>query len=67
MGRLADPVIMLLVGVWATGVGYGRLPMPGAGPSGGVPGWFQRNARWMGPALVAIALVLVGDAVARGP
>jgi hypothetical protein len=57
-----DEFIMLCVGLWTAGVGFGFLPFPGrteAKP--GQQAWWVHvvpHFRWMGPLLMAIAVVL---------
>jgi hypothetical protein len=57
LARHIDSIIMLGVGIWVTGVGLGlvRFPTEGAPP---FARWFRRNARWIGPLIMAIALLL---------
>ena len=54
-----DEIIMLAAGAWMTLVGFGYLQLPTG--SGVAPPWVQTLAghfNWMGPLLVAIALLL---------
>ena len=60
-----DQIIMCLVGAWATGVGYGLLPMPGKDEAAKAQ-WRSRFGKLLqviGPLLIAIALIL---ALAQG-
>jgi hypothetical protein len=53
-------MIMFLVGVYATGVGYGWLPSPARGPSAAE--WQRRFLplfRLIGPGLLVISIVLL--------
>lgn len=55
-----DQIIMFLVGVWATGVGYGFLPALGK-DAAAQEQWkarFGKLFKFIGPALIVIALVL---------
>jgi hypothetical protein len=55
-----DEFIMICVGIWMSGVGYGFLQMPSQPQAGPQPWWAQipRHFKWMGPLLVVIAVVL---------
>jgi hypothetical protein len=58
LAKYVDAVIMLALGIWVSGVALGWFAVP----RGNLPvfvGWFERNARWIGPLLIAIAVVLV--------
>ncbi|WP_309082851.1 hypothetical protein [Chelativorans sp.] len=53
-----DEFIMLCVGLWMTGVGFGFLSVP---TNPGRPAWqthLIRQFKWMGPLLLIIAVVL---------
>jgi hypothetical protein len=61
MARYVDQLIMLLVGVYASGVGFGWFPSPAKGPK--AADWNTRFGRYfkiIGPLLVLIALALAG-------
>jgi fucose permease len=54
-----DEFIMFCAGLWMTAVGLGYLPLPGNAAN--QPPWVTRLAghfKWMGPLLLAIAIVL---------
>ena len=54
-----DEIIMLAAGAWMTLVGFGYLQLPTG--NGATPPWVKTIAghfNWMGPLLVAIALLL---------
>ena len=54
-----DEIIMLAAGAWMTLVGFGYLQLPTG--NGATPPWARTLAghfNWMGPLLVAIALLL---------
>lgn len=54
-----DEFIMFCAGLWMTAVGLGYLPLPG-NPAA-QPAWVSKLAghfRWMGPLLLAIAIIL---------
>jgi len=56
-----DQIIMFLVGVWATGVGYGFLPALGK-DAAAKEQWkarFEKLFKVIGPLLMAIAVALV--------
>ena len=53
-----DGLIMLAVGVWATGVGYGKFAFKvNRNPRMGA--LFVRHSRWAGPLEMLIALTLI--------
>jgi hypothetical protein len=58
IARHIDSLTMLGVGLWTTAVGFRVVALDPEDRSAYVR-WFKRNARWMGPALVVIALVLL--------
>lgn len=63
MARYIDQIIMLIVGIYTTGVGFGWFPSPAKGPKAAA--WQHRYGRLfklLGPALILIA---VGLAVAQ--
>ncbi|MEI5681836.1 hypothetical protein G6N74_25945 [Mesorhizobium sp. CGMCC 1.15528] len=54
-----DQIIMFCAGIWITAVGFGYLPLPGNATT--QPPWVSTIAghfKWMGPLLLAIAVVL---------
>lgn len=54
-----DQIIMFCAGVWMTAVGFGYLHLPGNATTH--PTWVTtvaRHFKWMGPLLMAIAIVL---------
>lgn len=55
-----DEFIMVCVGIWMTGVGFGFFQNPFQAPPGPQPWWVTvaRQFKWMGPLLIAIAIVL---------
>ncbi|MGZ2422408.1 hypothetical protein ACVIRM_001370 [Rhizobium laguerreae] len=50
-----DEIIMFCAGLWMTSVGFGYLPFPGK-PANRPP--LVRHFKWMGPLLLAIAIIL---------
>ncbi|MBB4276043.1 hypothetical protein [Rhizobium mongolense] len=50
-----DEFIMFCAGLWVTSVGYGYLPLS-RNPANRSP--VVRHFKWMGPLLLAIAIVL---------
>ncbi|MBY5341828.1 hypothetical protein ACC713_03655 [Rhizobium johnstonii] len=50
-----DEIIMFCAGLWMTSVGFDYLPYPGK-PASRPP--LLRHFKWMGPLLLAIAIVL---------
>lgn len=58
LAKHIDSLVMLAVGLWTTAAGFRIVALDGEGRSAYIR-WFKRNARWMGPALVVIALVLL--------
>jgi hypothetical protein len=50
-----DEIIMFCAGLWMASVGFGYLPFPG-NPANRPP--VVRHFKWMGPLLIAIAIVL---------
>lgn len=55
-----DQIIMFIVGVWATSVGYGFLPALGK-DAAAQEQWkakFGKQFKFIGPALVVVALAL---------
>lgn len=56
-----DEIIMAVVAVWMTGVGFGWFASPFHPRPGQQQGWWtniDKHFRWMGPLLLAIAIVL---------
>jgi hypothetical protein len=55
-----DEFIMVCVGIWMTGVGFGFFASPFQAPPGPQPWWMTvaRHFKWMGPLLIVIAVVL---------
>jgi hypothetical protein len=56
-----DEFIMVCVGVWMSGVGFGFLQSPFQPPPVGPQPWWMTlvsHFKWMGPLLIAIAIVL---------
>lgn len=55
-----DEFIMVCVGIWMSGVGFGFLQSPFQAPPGPQPWWMMvvRHFKWMGPLLIIIAVVL---------
>jgi hypothetical protein len=55
-----DEFIMVCVGVWMSGVGFGFFASPFQAPPGPQPWWMTvvPHFKWMGPLLIAIAIVL---------
>jgi hypothetical protein len=57
-----DEFIMVCVGAWMSGVGFGFLQSPFQPPPAGPAPWWMTllpHFKWMGPLLIAIAVVLV--------
>ncbi len=55
-----DSIIMFCVGLWVSGVGFGRLPAPTKDPVAGKQ-WLAQYGKFFriaGPALVAGSLIL---------
>ena len=55
-----DQIIMFCVGLWATAVGFGYLPMPAKDPAARLQ-WqarFGTLLKWIGPLLLGISVVL---------
>ena len=55
-----DEFIMLCAGLWMTAVGFGYLPSP-TSTQGNQNAWLASlvaHFKWMGPLLIAIAIIL---------
>jgi hypothetical protein len=60
IAEYVDQFIMFCAGLWMSGVGFGLLAFP-AQTKPGQPAWWEQlvgHFKWMGPLLVAIAIVL---------